>query len=183
VADDYGKVLIEGETGTLLFERWLRHPPERVWRALTEPAEIRQWSIGEVKIDGRLGGSYEAVTGPAQFAWTGRILVWEPHSTLEYESNTPPHEHLPQGERTIVRYELEARDGGTLLRLRHSRLTRSTALGFAPGTHAILDRLSAHLDGTPLPAWMRRYEEVKVGYPQWEAPLGKERTAASASRK
>lgn len=170
MSDEFGKVVIDGDQGTLVFERVLRHSPERVWRALTDPAEIRQWSLGEAKVDGRAGGSYETVTGPAQFAWTGRILVWEPFSIFEYESNTPPHQHLPQGEKTIVRYEIEPREDGSVLRLTHSRLTRPTAIGFAPGTHAILDRLVAHLDSAALPAWLPRYEAVKHGYPLWEGP-------------
>ena len=35
-------------------------------------------------------------------------------------------------------------------------------LGFALGTHALPDRLEAHLNGTPLPNCMTRYEEVNL---------------------
>lgn len=169
MTEQAGKVLIDGEEATLAFERRLQHPPERVWRALTSQEELARWMMADVTLDGRSGGEIAMVTGPAQFRWTGRILAWEPFARLEYEMNTPPHEHLPQGEQSIVRYRLEPLDGGTLLRLEHCRLTRPTALGFAPGTHAFLDRLEALLDGAALPGWMRRYEEVKGLYPQWEA--------------
>jgi hypothetical protein len=45
-----------------------------------------------------------------------------------------------------------------------SRLTKPTALGFAPGMHAFLDRLEAQLKGEPLPDWMLRYDAVKGYY-------------------
>jgi uncharacterized protein YndB with AHSA1/START domain len=160
-----GRVEINGETATLIFERRLSHSPQRVWRALTDAEELREWYMAKAKIDGRPGGSIDMVTGPAQFHWTGRILTWEPFSVLEYEFNAAPHEHLAGGERSIVRYDLQSVAGGTLLTLIHSRLTKRTALGFAPGTHALLDRLEASLAAQPLPDWKARYDEVKAAYP------------------
>lgn len=56
-------------------------------------------------------------------------------------------------------------EGGTILRLRHHNLNRATALGFAPGTHAFLDRLEAHLVGAHLPSWQERYKQVAPLYP------------------
>jgi len=166
----YGTVAIEGNVASLLFERYLPHSPERVWRALTSPEELAEWyDAHQATIDGREGGSIEMVAGPARFHWTGKILVWEPHSVLEYEFNTPPHSHLPSGENTIIRYELREADGGTSLTLKHSLLTKMTALGFAPGTHALLDRLSAHLSSDTLPDFFSRYKEVQSGYPSWRA--------------
>jgi len=37
-------------------ERYLAHPPEKVWRALTEPAHLAQWFPAEVRLDLRPGG-------------------------------------------------------------------------------------------------------------------------------
>ena len=34
----------DGEKWTLILVRELRHPPERVWRALTGPAHLREWA-------------------------------------------------------------------------------------------------------------------------------------------
>jgi hypothetical protein len=107
------------------------------------------------------------VTGTAGFHWIGRILVWQPFTALEYEFNAEPHAHLPGGERSVLRYDLRPVDGGTLLILTHSRLTKRTALGFAPGTHALLDRLAAFLAGEALPNWAARYDDVKAAYPSW----------------
>ena len=165
-----GEVQINGETGTLLFRRHLAHPPEDVWSALTDPEQLRQWYMTRAKIDGRPGGSVDMVSGPAPFHWTGEILAWEPPRLLEYTWNIDPREELPHGEKTVVRYELQASEGGTLLTLTHRNLTRGTALGFAPGTHTFLDRLEAMLDKSPMPDWVRRYGEVKGAYPAWTRP-------------
>ena len=32
------------EKRTLILVRELRHPPEKIWQALTDPAQLRQWS-------------------------------------------------------------------------------------------------------------------------------------------
>lgn len=165
-----GEVLFEGDTATLLFKRRLSHSPEAVWSALTDPAQLRQWFMTAAKIDGRPGGSVDMVSGPSGFHWTGQILAWDPPRLYEYEWNIDPRAELPAGERSIVRWELAPAEGGTLLTLTHRRLTRGTALGFAPGTHAFLDRLAAILSQAPLPDWMQRYAEVKSGYPAWERP-------------
>jgi uncharacterized protein YndB with AHSA1/START domain len=163
----YGRVELEGESATLTFQRYLGHSPERVWRALTDSDEFETWHIGTATIVGGRDGFIEMTTGPAAFHWTGRILVWEPPDVLEYEMNAEPQEHLHGGEQSIVRYELMRSGEGTVLTFRQARLTSRTALGFAPGTHALLDRLAAHLDRRTLPGWLRRYDEVKAGYPVW----------------
>jgi uncharacterized protein YndB with AHSA1/START domain len=167
-ASPSGQVLIDGEVATLAFERELPHPPERVWAALTDPEELHRWFMTTATIDGREGGRVEMVSGVARFHWTGRILAWDPPRLYEYEWNADPRPELPRGEQSVVRWELSPTEGGTRLKLTHRRLTRPTALGFAPGTHAFLDRLSAQLDGTKLPDWMGRYAEVKDRYPAWD---------------
>lgn len=174
----YGKVEMEGAHAALVFERWLDASPERVWAALTDSDEFDAWYMASSRIGCKAGDGIDMVTGPARFHWTGRILAFEPFSLLEYEMNAEPRDFLPQGERSVVRYALEPRDGGTLLRLRHTNLTTPTALGFAPGTHALLDRLHAHLAGARLPGWPERYEAVKSGYPAWDGPTGQGRRTA-----
>src|SRR6267154_1181734 len=43
----------EGEKWTLIVVRELRHSPERVWQALTDPAHLREWAPFDA--DGNLG--------------------------------------------------------------------------------------------------------------------------------
>ena len=65
----------------------------------------------------------------------------------------------------MIRWELHPVDEETILHLEHRRLNRLAALGFAPGTHAFLDRLEAQLSGQSLPGWQERYEQVAPNYP------------------
>lgn len=162
-----GQVLIEGDLATLLFTRHYPHPPGAVWSAITDPAQLRLWFMTKATIDGRPKGTVEMISGPAAFHWKGEILQWEPPRIYEYEWHLDPRAEMPKGEKSVVRWELTPKDGGTLLTLTHRRLTRGTALGFAPGTHAFLDRLAALLGKTTLPDWQTRYAEVKDAYPSW----------------
>ena len=34
----------DGEKWTLVLVRELRHPPKKVWQALTDPAQLREWA-------------------------------------------------------------------------------------------------------------------------------------------
>ena len=43
----------EGEKWTLILVRELRHSPEKVWQALTDPAQLREWAPFDA--DGSLG--------------------------------------------------------------------------------------------------------------------------------
>ena len=163
-----GEVLIEGDRATLLFKRTLAHAPEAVWAALTDPAQLKQWFMTSATIDARRGGSVDMVSGPSRFHWQGAILVWDPPRVYEYEWNLDPRPEVPQGERSIVRWELTPAGKGTLLTLQHRNLTKPTAIGFAPGTHAFLDRLAALLEHAALPDWMARYKDVQSHYPTWD---------------
>jgi uncharacterized protein YndB with AHSA1/START domain len=161
-----GTVTIEGDHVTLKYEHRLPHAPEAVWGAITDPKELAAWFNNKAVIDGRNGGTIDFVTGPAGFHTTGRILVWDPPRVFEHEWHTAPHPQLPNGEPdAVIRWELvRDADSATILIMTFSRLTKPTALGFAPGMHAFLDRLEAQLKGEPLPDWMLRYDAVKGYY-------------------
>lgn len=166
-----GTVTIEGDYATLRYERRLPHPREAVWKAITDPKELATWFNTKAVIDGRNGGAIDYVSAPAGFHTTGRILVWDPPRVFEHEWRMDPHPHLPNGEaESVIRWEL-TRDGdsSTILTVTHSRLTKSTGLGFAPGMHAFLDRLAAHLSHDKLPDWQERYVAVKGSYPSWQS--------------
>ena len=106
-----GKVKIENGHATLEFTRFLAHPPQAVWEALTDPAHFNAWYNAAATIDGRLGGSFEVLSGP--FHWTGPILARDPPTLLAYEHNHEPCPEMPSGARTIVRWELSPEGEGT----------------------------------------------------------------------
>jgi uncharacterized protein YndB with AHSA1/START domain len=146
-----GEVRVEGELATLVFRRTLRHPPEAVWSAITDPEQIRRWFMTETRSDRRKGGSLEMVTGPYGVRAVGRILEWDPPRVYEHEWNSPPREYFPSGEASVVRWELTPAPEGTLLVLTHRKLSPATATVFSRGLRVFLDRLAAQLDGVPLP--------------------------------
>ena len=116
-------------------------------------------------IDGRKEGTIDFLSGPSRLHVTGRILTWDPPRVFEHEWKVAPRPELPQGEDALIRWDLRAEEGGTVLHLEHRLLNHQTALGFAPGTHAFMDRLEAQLRRAPLPNWQERYQQVAPLYP------------------
>ena len=161
-----GTIIVTDNVAVIAFERRLRHPVETVWAALADPAERSAW-LGPGTLDHRVGGQVSIATGPPtpsqQRVMTGRVLAWDPPRVLE-------HEWLQPGlDTSVVRYELEPDTSGTILRLTHRRSVSPVATGGRAGWHAYLDRLTAHLDGLPVPEWANRRAEVQDLY--GEAPL------------
>ena len=162
-----GTLAVAGEIAVIAFERRLGHPIEAVWAALTDPEELAVW-LGPGTLEHREGGQVSIRTGPGdrperQRTISGRVLTWEPPRVLEHEWVQPALDI------SVVRYELEADGGGTVLRFTHRRSVAPGATGGRAGWHAYLDRLAAHLDGLPVPAWSERRAEVQDAY--GEAPL------------
>jgi uncharacterized protein YndB with AHSA1/START domain len=162
-----GTLAVSGGIAVIVFERRLRHPVETVWAALADPEERAAW-LGPGTLEPRAGGRVAIRTGPGnrperQGMMSGRVLAWDPPRVLE-------HEWIQPGlDISAVRYELEADAGETILRLTHRRSVAPGATGGRAGWHAYLDRLAAHLDGLPVPAWSERRSEVQDAY--GEAPL------------
>jgi uncharacterized protein YndB with AHSA1/START domain len=163
-----GVLLKDGEQATLAFHRIYRHTPQHIWEALTTPDGLREWAMcSQVVIQGRAGGRIEMVSGPGQYRSTGKILAWDPPRVLEYEWNVAPVPEMPYGERAVFRYELTPEGDSTRLLVTYRRISSQTAPGFLPGTHALLDRLEAQLDGRALPDWMQLMRELHPHYPDW----------------
>jgi uncharacterized protein YndB with AHSA1/START domain len=162
-----GTLVMAGDIAVVAFERRLAHPVDTVWAALTEADQLAAW-LGPGTIEPRAGGMVSVRTGPAdhpaaQRVMSGRILVWDPPHVLEHEWRQPGLAC------SVVRYELEADAGETILRLTHRRSVTPGAFGGRAGWHAYLDRLAAHLAGRPVPGWVERRVAVQDAY--GEAPL------------
>lgn len=166
-SDRNGRILRDGDSATLLFERRLPYPVEAVWAALSDPDQRAAW-FGQTTLDPRAGGAITMTADgppvpPEHRRMHGRILVWEPPHVFEHEW----HQGLIG--QTTVRYELIPDGDGTCLRLTHGPMGAANAGGFIPGTHAYLDRLEAHLAGTAIPDWQQRFGEVAPTYPEFRA--------------
>src|SRR5277367_2461383 len=83
----------DGEKWTLILVRDLRHPPEKVWQALTDPAHLREWAPFDV--DGSLG-----TAGTVKLTWLGNPT---PLATTVARAEAP--KLLEYGD---IRWELEA---------------------------------------------------------------------------
>lgn len=119
-----------GEKWTLVLVRELRHPPEKVWQALTDPAHLREWAPFEA--DGNLSS-----VGPVNLTWAGAPTAIE---TIVTQADAP---HVL--EYNDMRWELETFGDGTRLTLWH-RIDRRFISWGAAGWHIsfdVLDRLLA----------------------------------------
>src|SRR3982751_3485027 len=76
----------DGEKWTLILVRELRHSPEKVWQALTDPAHLREWAPFEA--DGNLGTVGSAVklttVGAPTHVSETRVTRAEVPRVLEY---------------------------------------------------------------------------------------------------
>ncbi len=164
---DRGRVSYQGELASLSYERHFPDPPETIWKAITDPAQLAVWYLTTARIDAREGGNVELVSGPSRFHIVGRILTWDPPRVFEHEWRADTRPELPGGENARIRWELAPEGTGTVLTVVFSGLRKPTALGFAAGMHAFLDRLAAQLSGDALPNWRSRSEELQPFYPSW----------------
>jgi len=123
-----------GEKWTLILVRELRHSPERVWEALTDPAQLREWA--PFVVDSSMGAP-----GTVELTWVGtnapiktKVARADAPKVLEYDD---------------TRWELEALNGGTRLTLWTNIDRRFVSMG-AAGWHIAFDVLDRLLSGNPI---------------------------------
>lgn len=124
----------------LIVVRELRHPPEKVWRALTDPAHLAEWAPFDA--DRNLG-----VVGPAKLSTAGTP---EPQvsETIVKRADPPTLLEFSWGGNDL-RWELEPNAGGTRLTLWHNIDNRYIAWG-AAGWHICFDVLDRLLADEPI---------------------------------
>jgi len=120
---------------TLILVRELHHSPEKVWEALTDPAQLREWA--PFVTDGSLGR-----IGSVKITWVAATPT--PIDTKVTRADAP---HLL--EYGDIRWELEASAVGTRLTLWHSIDRRFISWG-AAGWHIAFEVLDQLLNGTPI---------------------------------
>lgn len=139
-----------GQRTTLSFEFDLEHPPEKVWRALTDPALLGEWLLPATGF-GLEPGTAFTLQAPPQPGWDGtvrcRILEADAHRTLRYAWV------VGDGEiDTVVTFTLTATEKGTRLSLEQSgfRPDQKQAFGGARyGWRMMAERLEGVLAGIP----------------------------------
>ena len=69
----------------LRFERLFAHPPERVWRALTEQGALEAWHPTPFELDPEVGGQVRYVSGEGMPQMpAGLVLAYERPALLAY---------------------------------------------------------------------------------------------------
>lgn len=143
---------------TLILVRELRHAREKVWQALTEPAQVREWA--PFVVDGSLG----TVGAKVNVTWVGTGAVSETRVT---RADAP--EVLEFGD---IRWELEGSGSNTRLTLWHKIDRRYIAWG-AAGWHISFDVLERYLAGQPI-GRIAGAEAMKFGWQRLVAEYTKQ---------
>jgi uncharacterized protein YndB with AHSA1/START domain len=152
----------EGERWTLVLARDLRHSPQKVWQAITDPAHLRDWAPFDASASLATAGAKVKLTtvgAPNQNISETTITRAEPPKLLEYSWGG-----------NDLRWQLEAIGTGTRLTLWHNIDRRYIAMG-AAGWHICFDVLDRLLTGTPIGrtvgpdamkfGWQRLHAEYK----------------------
>jgi uncharacterized protein YndB with AHSA1/START domain len=108
-------------TLTLLVERMMPHPPEKVWRALTQGPLLEEWLMRN-DFQPEVGHRFNFRSNPVPH-WNGvvdcEVLVVEPNKRLSYRWNASGEE-AATGIKTIVTWTLTPANGGTHVRMEQS---------------------------------------------------------------
>ena len=130
----------EGDKWTLVLVRDLRHPPEMVWQALTDPAELSEWAPFDA--DRNLGSA-----GPVKLTTVGAPTP-QISETAVKRAEAPRLIEFSWGGGDL-RWELQPLGGGTRLTLWHNIDRRFVSWG-AAGWHICFDVLERLLAGAPI---------------------------------
>lgn len=109
-------------------------PPERVFKALSDAEELKRWFRNPEcppkfwTMDARVGGLYgyatekgsSVVNGVNEFECHGEVLEYDPPQVLVYTWIANWHDDKAQ--RTVVRWDLSPKRGGTHVKVTHSGL-------------------------------------------------------------
>lgn len=130
----------EGDKWTLILVRELRHPASKVWQALTDPAELREWAPFDA--DRNL-----STTGPVKLTTVGAPTPHHAEMTVKRVEAPRLLEYGWGG--NDMRWELEPLESGTRLTLWHNIGRRFVSMG-AAGWHICFDVLDRLLAGHPI---------------------------------
>lgn len=119
------------QTRSVVVEREIAHPPEKLWRALTQPHLIAEWLMRN---------DFEPVVGH-RFTLSGDwggvecdVLAVEPGKTLTYTWNHV-HEDPLYDLRSVVSFTLTPTASGTLLRMEQTGFRPEQKQAFGGARH------------------------------------------------
>jgi uncharacterized protein YndB with AHSA1/START domain len=161
---NHGTLERAGGRWQLRFTRDLGHPPDKVWRAITEPDHLSAWFPSDIEGDRAVNATlrfpFRENEGPTL---EGRVLAFDPPRLFEFT----------WGEEQL-RLELQPIAEGTRLTLLDTIHEVDKGVRDAAGWHFCLDNLERHLAGEP-PAregWRRLEQEYRARFPAEAATIG-----------
>jgi len=127
--------IVTPDQDAIVSEIQIAAPPERIFKALTDPGELQRWfgspecPLKFWKMDARVGGRYSyatqkgsiVVNGVSEFECHGEILECDPPRLLVYTWIGNWHDE--RDSRTVVRWELTPQGTGTHVCVTHSGLS------------------------------------------------------------
>ena len=131
----------DGEKWTLVLVRELRHSPDKVWQALTDPAQLHEWAPFEADASmGTAGRTVKLTTVGAPTPQVSETTITRADAprVLEYKWGTGD-----------LRWELEPVGAGTRLTLWHNIDRGFISMG-AAGWHICFDVMDHLLAGHPI---------------------------------
>lgn len=139
------------DTAALVFERRMAHPPEKVWRALTQPWLIEEWLMDNEGFAAEVGCRFTFRARPLP-GWSGvvncEVVAVEPPTRLAYRWGDGSESDV--GLRTVVTWTLTPVDGGTLVRMEQTGFRtqdRMAHVRMGGGWPRILERLEQTAGG------------------------------------
>ncbi len=94
---------------SVVHDVFIQAPPDVVWQALTDAKELTQWFPVEARVRPGVGGSIWFSWGEGA-AGESQITAWEPGRHFQWTEDRGPV-------KIAVDFHLDARDGGTVVRL------------------------------------------------------------------
>lgn len=154
------KTIATPDQDALLTEIHIAAPPERVFQAISDPREQGIWwdnkdcRLESFEMDARRGGRWRFSTsqtsininGISQFDCIGEIVEFDPPRVLAY--TWIANWHNVKSRKTIVRWELSPKDGGTLVKVIHSGLAQEDVArkDYQGGWPGVVEQLKAYIE-------------------------------------
>jgi uncharacterized protein YndB with AHSA1/START domain len=134
---DYGQLTTDRGVASVAYRRRFDHPPEKVWRALTEPEHLAAWFPTTIDGDRAAGAALSFRFEGLELApMHGEMLSFEPPRLLEFSWGGD-----------VLRFELEPDGGGTAMTFTVTLEELGKATRDGAGWHQSLEGLQRSLDG------------------------------------
>lgn len=156
-------VSVTADQDAIVSEIEIAAPPERVFVALTDPAQLSRWFRGDDtcplkhwRMDARRGGRYDYATqkgslvlnGVSEFECHGDILDFDPPRLLVY--TWVANWHVDKQRKTVVRWELTPTPTGTRVKVTHSGLAQEKVArdDYRGGWPGVVQKLKTYVEST-----------------------------------